>query len=307
MIIRLLLLILTTLCNAGIEDHYRKLEGKSKDKTGVEGIDYIYLINLDTRPEKFKASIAQLAPYGIAPERFPAIYGWSLSAAVINDVGLRYTCGMWSGLENALHFPLHWNGASQFVKINESCYGMTFFSGWTTPGAIGCTLSHLSVLYDAYLSGYETIWILEDDISVAKDPHILTLRIQELDSLTDKEWDILYTDSDYLTLEYPDLPIFKQLPMKWRPDMPFFDLDILLEHTPVGEHFFKIGSRNRTHSYLIRRSGMKKILTFYQERGMFLPIDHELAFIPELKLYVTHDSIVTTSETFSDTKNHYFP
>jgi hypothetical protein len=163
------------------------------------------------------------------------------------------------------------------------------------------------VLYDAYTSGYETIWVLEDDISVIQDPHILALRIEELDSLIDKEWDILYTDSDYLTLEFPGIPIIKQLMMKWRPDMPFFDLYPLLEHMPLGEHFFKIGSRNRTHSYLIRRSGMKKILKFYHEQGMFLPIDHELAFIPDLKFYIVDEAIVTHSETASDTKNRHFP
>lgn len=303
MIIPLLLLLLAPLCHATMEDHYRKLENKSCETPGIQGIDYIYLINLDKRPEKFQYSLAQFTPYNLNIQRFSAIYGWGLSAAVINDIGVRYAPGMWNGLENALHFPLHWNGSSQFVKINDSCYGMTFFSGWTTPGAIGCTLSHLSVLYDAYVSGHETVWVLEDDIGVVSDPHILTLRMQELDLLTDKEWDILYTDHDYLTLEHPDLPIFKQLPMKWRPDMPFFDLEPLLEHTAVGDHFFKIGSRNRTHSYLIRKSGMKKILAFYKEHGIFLPIDHELAFIPHLTFYVTREAIVTSHETISDTKN----
>ena len=307
MIIHLVLLILTIGCSAAIEDHYRKLEAKSSHATEIQGIDYTYLINLDTRPEKFQASTAQLSFYNIRAERFPAIYGWGLSAGVINAIGLHYAPGMWPGLENALHFPMQWNGASQFVKINDSCYGLTFFSGWTTPGAIGCTLSHLSVLNDAYKSGYETIWVLEDDFHIVEDPHILASRIEELDELTDKKWDILYTDHDYLTLEHPNAALFKQLPMKWRPDMPFFDLDSLLEHMPIGEHFFKIGSRNRTHSYLIRRRGMEKILKFYQERGMFLPLDHELAFIPELTLYVTSDSIVTSSETVSDTKNHHFP
>jgi len=305
--IGIILLMATISCNGAIEDHYRKLEGKSRYTPGIQGIDYIYLINLDARPEKFLASVTQLNLYNIAVERFSAIYGWGLSTAVINDVGLRYAPGMWPGLENALHFPFHWNGASQFVKINDSCYGLTFFSGWTTPGAIGCTLSHLSVLYDAYTSGYKTIWVLEDDIDVVQDPHILVSLIEELDSLTDKEWDILYTDHDYLTLEHPDVSIFKQLPMKWRPDMPFFDLEPLLEHTSVGAHFFKIGSRNRTHSYLIRRSGMKKILDFYHEQRMFLPLDHELFFIPQLTFYVTRDSIVTSNETVSDTKNRYFP
>jgi hypothetical protein len=161
-------------------------------------------------------------------------------------------------------------------------------------------------LHDAYTSGYETIWVLEDDIEIVKDPHVLSDIIAELDALTDREWDLLYTDHDYLTLEFPDVAIHKQLPMKWRPDMPFFDLEPMLEHTPIGPHFFKIGCRNRTHSYLIRRSGIKKILDFYEQRGMFLPLDHELSFIEGLTLYTTHEAIVTCAETISDTKNRHF-
>lgn len=302
----LFFLLLVIRCQAAIEDYYRILPAKVAGELGIKGIDYAYLINLDQRPEKYRDSLEKLKVYGIAPERFPAIYGWSLSAAAFNAIGVHYAPGMWPGRENALHFPYDWNGASQFVRIDESYYGLTFFSGWTTAGAIGCTLSHLSVLHDAYTSGYETIWVLEDDFGIVEDPHVLSDTIAELDMLTDRNWDLLYTDHEYLSLEFPDVALHVQLPMKWRPDMPFFDLDSLLEHTPVGPHFFKIGCRNRTHSYLIRRSGMKKILDFYQERGMFLPLDHELSFIEGLTLYTTNKEIVTFDETVSDTKNRHF-
>ncbi|MFI5334690.1 MAG: hypothetical protein ACHQT8_05960 [Chlamydiales bacterium] len=31
-------------------------------------------------------------------------------------------------------------------------------------------LSHLSILQDAFDSGYETIWVMEDDIEVVRNP-----------------------------------------------------------------------------------------------------------------------------------------
>ena len=65
------------------------------------------------------------------------------------------------------------------------------------PWVIGCALSHLSVIRNAYDAGYQTIWVLEDDIAVEQDPHRLSALIDKLDSLVGKEgWDILYTDTD---------------------------------------------------------------------------------------------------------------
>lgn len=300
-------LFLHTLCYAKIEQHYTKWEHKVSG-SAIRNIDFIYLINLDARPEKLNRSLKELVPYHIVPERFSAIYGWGLPVSVFNDVGLCYFQWMWRGKENVLHFPPHWNGSSQFIALSDDWHGSTVFSGWTTPGAIGCTLSHLSVLHDAYKSGYETIWVIEDDIKVEQDPCLLAHLIDELDKEVGKEgWDILYTDWDYLKDLDREKDLLAQIPYKWRPDMPFFDLEPLLEYTPVGEHFFKIGGRNCTHSMLIRRAGMKKILDFYEDRGMFLPIDHELSFVPDLRLYVLRENIVSCFDPFvSDTKNRYF-
>jgi GR25 family glycosyltransferase involved in LPS biosynthesis len=175
------------------------------------------------------------------------------------------------------------------------------------PGAIGCTLSHLSVLSDAYTSGYKTIWVMEDDFRVDQDPYCLGDLIEELDALVGEDsWDVHYTDPDFLRVSDPDGDLLAQMPMKWRPDMPNFDLRPLLECTPVGEHFYKIGGRNRTHSLIVRRSGMKKILDFYRKHRMFLPLDHELSFIPDLKLYAINHFVIGLMETVSDTNIQHF-
>jgi GR25 family glycosyltransferase involved in LPS biosynthesis len=296
-------LILCLECSAGIDRHYKRLETKA-ESSKLRNIDFIYLINLDQRPERFESCMAQLSPYGIFPLRFSAIYGWSLPASALNEIGLKFLPGMWMGYDTVMHFPPE--GGCRYFYLNDTCYHHTFFSGWTTPGAIGCTLSHLSVLQDAYDAGYGTIWVLEDDFKVVQDPHMLSERIDELDAMVGKDWDILYTDFDYLMGIDENRSILEQLPMKWRPDMPAFDLKSLLEHTDVGPNFMKIGTRHRTHSMIIRRCGMQKILDFYKEHNMFIPYDHELSFIPGIKLYVLKNPIVTANETSSDTKNHVF-
>jgi hypothetical protein len=289
---------------ANIEDHFKKIEGLAYS-VSIENVDFTYLINLDSRYERLIQSREALLPYGIWPQRFSGIYGWHLPYQTYDEVGVKFMPGMWTGIENALYLVR--DGYFIFVKLGEEFYDKTVFSSWLTPGALGCTLSHLSVLQDAYDQNYETIWILEDDFNILQNPHFLSSKIETLDSLVGRDgWDVLYTDPDYLFGLDETKDLQSQIPMKWRPDMPEFDLTSLLEHTPVGDDFFKIGSRNRTHSMILCRSGIEKILDFYKKRHIFLPYDHELAFIPNLRLFVLKEPIVDNIETCSDTKDRHF-
>jgi GR25 family glycosyltransferase involved in LPS biosynthesis len=302
---RLIFSLLFSLSLFGEIEHYLKKVEKKIPSTSLEGIDCTYLINLDARKERWIQSLQQLIPYGIWPQRFSAIYGWHLPFQAYQEIGVRFALGMWAGIENALYVPSE--GYFQFVRLNEAFYEKSVFSSWLTPGAIGCTLSHLSIIQDALEEGYETIWILEDDFVLMQNPHLLSKRIEELDTLVGKEnWDILYTDPEYLCGIDPQKDLQKQLPYKWRPDMPDFDLHTLLEHTPVGENFYKIGSRLRTHSMILRKTAMEKILHFYKTQHLFLPYDHELGFIPYLRFYAISETIVGQNEEHSDTKNRYF-
>jgi GR25 family glycosyltransferase involved in LPS biosynthesis len=56
----------------------------------LKQIDYIYVINLDERPEKWRATVMELAPYGIVPERFSAVNGWKLSPQKIREMILKF-------------------------------------------------------------------------------------------------------------------------------------------------------------------------------------------------------------------------
>ncbi|MBI2742406.1 MAG: glycosyltransferase family 25 protein [Chlamydiales bacterium] len=298
--------LLFNCAEASLRPYLKRVENK-REGSQIRNIDFIYLINLEQRPDKFAGCMRQLAPYNISPHKFFGIYGWRLPTHVLDQIGVKFLPSMWTGRENALHFYPNGNGSCQMIALNDSWYGKTCFSSWMTPGAIGCTLSHLSVLQDAYDSGYETIWIMEDDILVAQDPHKLSALIDELDLQVGKNgWDLLYTDCDYLMGLDESRDLQAQVPMKWRPDMPSFNLRILLEHTDVGDDFIKIGSRIRTHSMILRRSGIKKILDFYHTHHIFMPYDHELGFIPNIRLFVVREGIVTSAEAVSDTKNFHF-
>jgi len=292
-------------CEAGIDRHYRSMEFKGPS-IGPEGVDYVYMINLDQRSQRWIDATNQLKPYKILPQRFPGIYGWTLPVDVLNDMSVQFLHGMWTGQESVMHFPPDGDGTPQFIYLNGSCYGKSCFSGWTVKGTIGCSLSHLSVLNDAFESEYETIWILEDDISVEDDPHKLTRLIAELDALVGHEgWDVLYTDFDYLHVDQ-EKDLTTQIPMMWRPDMPGRDMRFLAEHENINDHFMKIGSRMRAHSMIYRRCGIKKILDFYREHNNFLPYDQELALIPGIRTFVLKQPIVTVHEVDSDTRYKRF-
>lgn len=279
--------------------HLKKFEHTAAPNQ-IKNIDYIYLINLDQRPEKYTNSLEQLFPYGILPQRFSAINGWNLSKADIEDVGYKFIPGMVFFLRN--------NGVAQLsppdkhvTPLDHTCYGKTCFTRDMKPGAIGCTLSHLSVLQDAYDAGYETIWILEDDFILNRNPRCLSDLIVQLDIAVGKgNWDVLYTDADFYFKNVSEVQTHL-----WRPDRPAFDHNSLCNWYPVGNDFLKIGGRAKTHSMIVRRSGMKKILDFEMNHGIFLPYDHELGFVPFLNLYALKKKIVSINEnSISDTERN---
>ena len=87
-----LFFVLCTLCSvslsARLEDHFKRAPHKGKGHQ-IRNIDFIYMINLDRRPEKFESSLKQLQPYGMKPYPFSAVNGWELTLKDINDVGLK--------------------------------------------------------------------------------------------------------------------------------------------------------------------------------------------------------------------------
>ncbi|NNM43789.1 MAG: glycosyltransferase family 25 protein [Chlamydiae bacterium] len=130
----------------------------SKQKSGLELVDCIYVINLDERPEKWKRMNALFTERGLKANRVSAINGWNLSTAVQKEL---------TG-----HYPMH-----------------------LLPGEIGCLLSHLSVIKNALDNDFDLIWIMEDDVDFHEDVQQIPQLLKELFEI-DPDWDTFYTDID---------------------------------------------------------------------------------------------------------------
>lgn len=271
--------------HAELEDHFKPITHPAElSGHRMRNVDFIYMINLDQRPEKWQMSMEQLVPFGIVPFRFSAVNGWEISLEVINDVGVKFSPEMDDGFMATSYHT--------FEPSHEiiSHIGQTYFVHCLARGAIGCALSHLSILQDAYDRGYETIWVLEDDIVVIRDPHILSELIDKLDSEVGKgNWDILFTDQDMRRADGAYIPCYGA---GRRPDINFgYKMNDFSIRLRMGD-FIKIGSRFGTHSMIIRRTGMKKLLQFFKVHQFYLPYDMDM-FIPYgIKVYTVVDDVV---------------
>lgn len=273
---------------ASLVDHFKQAVDKP-ERCGIRNIDFIYMINLDQRPEKLQFSMNQLMPYGIVPYRFSAVNGWELSLEALQDVGLKFSQEMEGGFLGTC-YPVD----SKFEPSHEVIqnFGQTYFCHCMARGTIGIALSHLSVLQDAYDSGYQTIWVMEDDIEVIRDPNTLSSVIDELDLLVgSNNWDILFTDRDmrnrqgnYTTSYYAGR----------RPDfIAFTRSNDYARKTRISPRFFQIGARSGAHSMIVRRSGIKKLLQFFKAHQIFFPYDMEYILPREIKLFTVVDDIVS--------------
>ncbi len=236
---------------------------ENKSCTSIAGVDFIYMINLKTRTDKLALSLRRLKNYGIIPYRFDAIDGWSLPSSLVS---------------NLQPTPL---------------------SRVMNQGRIGCLLSHISVLQDAYISGYNTIWVMEDDVDVKNNPSALSDLISSLDQ-NGIDWDILYTDvetKDSYGIRRPPTSVIA------RPGAPRCDLSFYKRRYPINEVCTEVGMRFGCYSMIIRRSGIEKILHYFAENNLFLPIDNELPHVSNLKqITLTRDIVSHRVQQDSNTQ-----
>ncbi|HEY2809973.1 MAG TPA: glycosyltransferase family 25 protein [Rhabdochlamydiaceae bacterium] len=272
--------------HAGIEKYFRKIEEKSRSNE-IANIDFIYMINLDHRKEKYQSTVQALTRYNIHPYRFSAINGWNLSFEAIDDLGIVFQPGMPEG-------PIATVYRHVGDKEYQSCEimkepGVTYYSHSLSRGAIGCIMSHLSILQDAFDAGYETIWIIEDDIYVASDPRELSFLISSLNHLA-PDWDVFFTDTEIKGADGNPVPCTMIRP---RPLLNLQPLDYYLKRTHITRDIIKIRMRFGSHSMVVHRTGMKKILDFYKTYKIYFPYDIDYFFIPEINLYNCTRDIVT--------------
>ncbi len=273
--------------SADVIDHLKAITDEQPEIHSMRNIDCIYMINLDVRPEKFESSARPLSAYGISPFRFSAVNGWELPLETIDEVGIKY--GPWMNGGNwGTCYLLEYEGEPYHEIV--AIPGRTYFSHCMTRGAIGIVLSHLSVLKDAYDSGYETIWVMEDDIEIVRNPHLLSEYIDKLDQLVGKNgWDILFTDRDTKNKngEYVPCAAFA-----WRPNFSTQNSCTLKQN--LNADFKRIGCRYGAYSMIVRRSAMKKIIDFFTRYQIFLPYDMEFTLVPDIRLFALLDDVVST-------------
>lgn len=276
--------MLSTCLWGDLEQHLKKIEYKCPEHT-MPNIDYIYMINLDQRPENWHRSVNQLAPFGIDPYRFSAVNGWELSLETINDVGVKFSPGMEGGFM-ATTYLLDGNFEQHHEIIQD--YGRTYFCHYMGRGAIGSALSHISVLQDAMDSGYETIWVMQDDIDVKRDPRVLSELIEKLDHLVGKEgWDILFTDRDIRDGNGNYVPANG---VAKRPD--FVPKNDFYNRTDISSDFRRIGARYGTHSMIMRRQGIKKLLQFFKAHQIYLPYDLDIPLPNGMNFFTVREDVV---------------
>lgn len=282
-----------------IARHLRRAEGKGPGHS-MRNVDFVYMINLDARPEKYALARRFLEVHAITPHRFAAINGWELSKQAIHDVSLKFQPGMTPLL--ATRYP---DEIDELIPSHEFMTepGQGYLMHCMPLGAIGCVLSHLSVLRDAWESGYETIWVLEDDIEVLGDPHQISELLPELDALTGTGgWDVLFTDVDYRS------PAGEYLTARGaakRPDCDCTPQGRLApqytETVQLNEHFRRVAARFGSTSMILRRSGIAKLLSFFMVGGLYGPYDLDNLLPRGIRRYgLTFDLVTNMRHSISD-------
>lgn len=271
------------------EQYLKPCQNKIK-KCRCSFVDYVYVINLDERPEKYARVKKEFERFGITPYRFSAVNGWKLPFSTINSLGLSYKGGFTKGIRGTQYYLDKEGKISSKDAMIES--PGRYYSHAMSKGAIGIVLSHLSILKDAYDSGYQRIWILEDDIEILRDLKELELLIKEADRKYGKKWDVLYTDEDTIDNNHKRIPCYG---IADRPDVPISQKERtrLVSRKTISNRLVKLGNRYGVYSFIINRPAMKKILRFFKEHEVFLPYDMEFIYIKNFLQLTAKRNIVS--------------
>ena len=230
--------------------------------SNLKPIDCVFVINLDRRTERWRRAEMLCQEQGLLVNRVSAVDGSLLTDEAMTELMSPYS--------RRLH-----------------------------KGAVGCLLSHVSILKEAYKRGCEVIWILEDDFEIVGDIHRLP-RIVERLSAIDPDWDIFYTDPDGKNIESGNY--VPSLGSDFRPDHTAHPpLSYYLTRTPIDEEILRIGQRFCTHSMLYSRKGIEKALHYFTHVYVYSPIDIDIHYIPGIRQYAAATDLVSSRPGPSDT------
>ncbi len=282
--------LISSFCFGELHDHLRILNDKTEVRT-IRNVDYMYVINLDHREKKYQLTLEEFAPYGILPYRFSAVNGWKLPIETLWDVSLVFQKGMRPGGMGTVYRIDPVNGKEYASHEIVEVEGTPYVCHCSARGMIGCILSHLTVIKDSLNSGYDVVWICEDDVEVVKDPHILSDYIDQLDQLEGREnWDVLFTFRDY---RGPEGQYYIPYGANYRPNIETRCQEKFNINRPISSDLRQAGSRFGTQSMIWTKRGMEKVLRYYENYKIFIPYDLDIVLIPDIRIYSVMEDVVT--------------
>lgn len=236
-----------------ISNYLKPLQVKAQE-TGIAGIDCIYCINLDIRKDKWEAVCKEFEKQKIKVNRVSGVNGWTELTKADQKKLLAH--------EKALK-----------------------------PGQIGCFLSHLSVLKNAQMKGFERILVLEDDVSFIAPMKELSSYLDQLSEI-DPDWDLLYLDN--WSMEGRGL--------KERFDRLGSTMsEVIKKPKEEFSHFFRVFYRHDLHALIVSKKGVQKLLDHFCKKPFLLAIDTEMNHIDQIRMYETKRVFVKASYAVSDT------
>lgn len=233
----------------------------SNYNSGIEGVDKIYVINLDHKTQRRKYMDELLTNHGFQYERFSAVNGWEL-----DKIQLR-------------RFYLH-------------CLPPANKRRYISPGQIGCLLSHLSIIKQALDKGYETIWILEDDVIFNKHPkEVLETFISNMQA-QQIQWDVLYTDLDSRALKKDGSFSYYTFEICLGKDFDYTLVESIDQINNVSDAD-QIKHRLGAYSMLLSRRGMLKVFNYFMRHKMEYAYDVDIHFCENKRFFQFLEDIIS--------------
>lgn len=208
----------------------------SEEFCGVSFVNCIYVINLDRREDRWCYMQSVLDQQGLHATRVSAVDGLTLSDKILRKI------------------------------LTPKGYKLRY-------AEVGCFLSHITVWKDALARGFNTIWIMEDDVLFEKDLDSLQKLLDILYQI-DPQWDILYTDHQ--------------------------KCHSITVHTDLQKILRNWG----THSMIISTNGLQKLLSYAIKEKISYPVDTQLRHIPGIRQYQPTINIVAIKGGYSSDIRH---